>query len=377
MNFMTESVHRFAAARRTGAASMSMFYPEREDDVYFDWALARSWGQLYNGTSEGRDITVLEKPYRDFEREHLAFYTAPRKMRDVSFYFSMNTRDFVRDSRLLYMQPFMADIQAAYVSGFGVDMVFPFDGAEELARHERIVLSNVQMASDDELSRFAAYARGGGTLIVIGELAALNVDGSRRGEACRNRLLGLADDTAAIGAYSVGGGTIWFCGVTQPEDVFQPSLWISKLFGTNTPVYAVPSQWDRQVAGTGVALARIVGEPRVSVRCGNPRLHASGYFTGGGIAVHLINLKDTISEKAEPISHSDVFKNFTPNGEKLPRAEIRLKKQAGITASAAALYTPERADGLPLGLRDDGENILIEIPAGVFSGYALIALPEI
>ena len=124
MNYMTEAVHRYAAAQRHGVPSMSMFYPDREDTAYFGWALARSWGQLYTGTCEGFDITHFEKPYRDFEKKYIRFYTAPQKLADLSFYFSRSTRDFPADAGSRYMQPFMADIQAAYVSGLGVDMVF-------------------------------------------------------------------------------------------------------------------------------------------------------------------------------------------------------------------------------------------------------------
>ena len=119
MNFFTEAVHRYAAALRNGVPSMSMFYPDRADSAYFGWALSRSWGQLYTGTCEGTDITGYEKPYRDFEKKYIRFYTAPQKLADVSFYLSQNTRDFTAKAMERSMVPFMAQMQACYVSGLG------------------------------------------------------------------------------------------------------------------------------------------------------------------------------------------------------------------------------------------------------------------
>ena len=373
LNFFTEAVHRYAAAHRLGQPSICQFYPDRADTIYFSWALARSWGQLYSGTVEGRDIVDLEKPYREFEKKYIRFYTAPDKLADISFYFSQNTRDFTAGAAEAYMLPFMAQMQACYVSGLGVDMVFETDSAEELARHPRIAASHVAMASDQELERLAHYVKGGGELILSGDFAAFRADGSLRPEEEVRAAFGAAlpgeGETAAVGA-----GSVRRLAGTDSRAEFQPTVWSFRRVPDPVPAQAVPSKWEMQASGSGAQYRALVGAPTLRVESENSRILASGFRVACGVAVHLINLADTIADQEELVRHTDVIPNFTREGKRTPEITITLQAPRGFRAERAVLYTPERREELPLAVETVNEAIVITVPGGWFSGYALIGI---
>jgi len=371
INFYTEAIHRYAAGRRHNVPSMSMFYPDREDTVYFGWALARSWGQLYNGTCEGVDITPVEKPYRVFERENMRFYTAPDKIADVSFYFSQKTRDYTEDAMVRYMHKFMGGMQAAYVSGLSVDMVFETDDVEELLRHKTVVLSHVAMVSDEEISRFAEFARRGGRLIILGEFALFNEDGSARDANAVEAAFGV--DFQADKAAKCGDGEIWRMSFAPSESEYQPTIWCFRRVEKPEPEEVVMSKWEMQKAGTGAVLAAIV-KPQLKIECANDRVVLTGYAVDGGLALHIMNLKDTVAEKPGKTDHTEIIENFTPNGEKLPTAKLTVELPEGVKVSRACLKSPEIESDMSLEMSVNGNVAVINIPGNTFSGYALIAV---
>ena len=62
LSFALEAIHRYNLGRLNKIPSMSMFYPVSADALYFAWALAKSWGQLFtNCGGEGTGSTVNEK----------------------------------------------------------------------------------------------------------------------------------------------------------------------------------------------------------------------------------------------------------------------------------------------------------------------------
>ncbi len=373
LDFQTEAVHRYAAGRRTGAPSMSMFYPNRADNAYFGWALARSWGQLYTGTFEGFDITHFEKPYRDFESENIRFYTAPKKLSDVSFYLSLKTRDFVSaDAFPRYTSKMMAGIQAAYMSNLGVDMVFEEDSLEELSKRETIVASHVVMISDEELLRLSEYVKLGGRLVILGDFAEYDEKRNKRDIKDVEKLLGvsLADDKPA----SLGKGEIIRSGFVSNEDEYQPTIWQARHSSCEEECITVPSKRALQRSGTGKVLCDIVKEPKVKISCENSDVIVTAFEVEGALAIHLMNLSDTIAEDSSVVSHDDIITNFTENGVKVPEIKLSVSIPEAVSASRAFLRTPERNEELSLDMSVNGSRAEITVPADIFSGYALVAV---
>lgn len=374
LNFMTEAVHRYAAAQRTGVPSMSMFYPNRADIVYFGWALARSWGQLYNGTFEGFDTTVLEKPYRDFEKAHLRFYSAPKKLTDLSFYFSINTRDFAGNAAEQYMWPFMGQMQACYISGLGVNMVFDTDDACELAKHSRIVVSHAAVMSDKELQRLSDYAKNGGQLIFSGAFAIWDEHGTLRTEEERKDLFeGRLPETGEI--ISFGKGTLTSVESDGSREEYQPTIWSQRhISGVPKPAKAVPSRWNLQKSNSGARFRQLIQHPWVQTDCENERIAVTAFCVENGIALHLINLMDTISEQAVMVSHEDHIVNFCGEGTPVGKITITLRKTGTIHLQQIKLSTPEKPESLLLHWQESVDDWIIEVPKDSFSGYALIEM---
>lgn len=364
MDFMVEAIHRYAAAKRRGVPSMSMFYPDRADSVYFSWALARSWGQLYTGTCEGLDITPLEAPYRKFEKDNIRFYTNPQKLADVSFYFSRRTRDYTADALDRYMSKMLGCMQAAYVSNIGLDMVMEEDDVSELCRHKTIVAAYAAMISDEELDKLGAYVKKGGRLVILGDFAVFDETGRPRSEAEINEFLDMDRENGEL-----------IRSAFRPEtDEFQPTIWSDRRVPKPEPSPAVPSKWEAQKNGSGRTLREILGETKISLACANERVAATAYEVENALALHLVNLKDTISVSAEMTAHTDIIKNFAAGGEAVPEIILSIELPGGAAPKKAYLKTPERAEENALQIRISGDRAELKIPGGLFSGYALVVL---
>ena len=372
LDFQTEAVHRYAAGQRTGAPSMSMFYPNRADNAYFGWALSRSWGQLYTGTFEGFDITEFEKPYREFEKESFRYYANPQKISDISFYLSLKTRDFVSaDAFPRYTSKMMAGIQAAYMSNLGVDMVFEEDTPAELAKREAIVASYTVMMSDEELNKLADYVRAGGRLLILGSFAEYDENRNPRSWEDVEKIFGAkirSDKTVAIGK-----GELFRSTFKNTEDEYQPTIWQARHSACEEENITVPSKRAMQRKGTGKVISDFVGNPKIRIECENRDVIVTGYEVEGAMAIHLMNLADTIAEDMSPVGHDDIIVNFTEDGKKLPAISLEIKLPCGFAPKSVCLRSPEREE-LSLGFVAESGKMTVNIPENIFSGYALVCI---
>ena len=374
MDFMAEAVHRFAAGRGRGVPTMSMFYPDRPDSVYFSWALARSWGQIYTGTATGVDITPMELPYRKFEKKYLRFYEAPEKISDLAFYFSRRTRDFTANTFKRFMRHMMGSMQAAYVSGFRLDMVMEEDSLESLLRHKTIVLSYVAMLSESEIERFIAYVRAGGKLIILGDFALYDADGRKRTET---EILNIFGEPLSLNQkINLGKGEI-FLSDFRPEEVeFQPTIGCKRGHTPPLSTFSVPSKWEAQKAGTG-NLLRTLMTPRIELISDHDRLVATTFDVKDARVMHIVNLTDTISAERVQVSHDDLIPNFCEGAKKLSRITVKSEELPDFDVKKVYLLTPEREEPIPLDMVQAEKGFLIEIPENTFAAYAMIVLDKI
>jgi len=373
MDFMTEAVHRFAAGRSRGVPTMSLFYPDRPDSVYFSWALARSWGQLYTGTATGTDITPMEIPYRNFEKKYLRFYTAPEKISDLAFYFSRRTRDFTASTFKRFMRHMMGSMQAAYVSGFRLDMVMEEDSLESLLRHQTIVLSYVAMLSEGELERFTSYVRAGGRLIILGDFALYDANGRKRTETEIMKLFGAP---LKVNHWVIlGKGEIFFSDFRPEEVEYQPTIGCKRGYTPPFSTYAVPSKWEAQKDGTGKLLHSLL-TPDAELISENSRLVLTAFDVKDARVLHIVNLSDTVSEERAWVSHEDPIPNFCAGAKKLGSVTVKIKEISAFGVKEAYLLTPEREEKLPLEIHPKDGGLLIKIPENTFAGYALVVLEK-
>ena len=404
--FATEAVHRYAMAKRHNVPSMAMLYPSTPDSTYASWALCRSWGQLYTGT--GGDITKLfDRPYREFEKKHKSLYENPEKVSDLAFYFSETTRDYTdKDAPQKYMKPYMSYLESAYVSNISCDMVFRYDTVEELSKHKIIVLPYIVMISESEGEKLRKYAEKGGTLLVLGCFGEKDDDGRKRTPEESLGLLGLKSkalyneyigfervngitfdhalsrviiekpegeviatgkDGAVLGvSEKVGKGRV----IYHPSDVsfhpIQPAVWTK---GLRTPV-------DRSFVGemrefNGKLLESFIGKKTVDTD--NPDILASVFKAGDGCTLHLVNTKGFLPEEDTDASRTDPIPPFCEGATKLDGFRVTLKS-IDTTKFSAFLYSPEVEEGIPLNYEVGDGVTTLDIPSGVFSGYAVIRL---
>lgn len=415
VGFMAEAIHRYAAGVQNGVPSMSMFYPDREDTVYFAWSLAKAWGQLYTGTSEGVDTTGIEKKYRDFEKVHRNELSAPIKLEDVAFYFSMQTRDYTKDAGEKYMAPFVGSMQASWLSGLGVNMAFEADSVDGLLKHPCIVASHVALTTDEELSKFKEYIECGGKLIIMGDfgafdgeskvrssdklLKALGVHANMKESTVRGdvtvcydgqtielsdmkahacfenaeNVIATAQDGSCVGIrVPMGEGELVWLSISTGESEFQPCLWSNRRQKNPPRVDADLSKRAYQLAHTG-SLLKLFVKPKMQVSCSQDELLTSAYRVQDGLALHIVNISDTIPNKACQMGHEDVISNFMPGAEQLPEIKISVEKP-DFAVKNVVLYTPERDEGIVLTYKAMDEHLYITVPKNVFSGYALISI---
>lgn len=373
MDFFAEAIHRYAAGQRRGVPSMSMFYPNRPDSVYFSWALARSWGQLYTGTAHGEDITPMELPYRNFEKKYMHFYTAPEKISDIAFYFSRRTRDFTAQTFKRFMQHMIGSMQAAYASGFCLDMVMEEDTIEELMRHETIVLSYAAMLSQGEIEHFTAYVRAGGRLIILGDFAIYDAEGRKRSAREIDSIFGapMAYDTAT----KLGDGEIYRMSFRPVESEYQGPVGCKRNEAVTVCATATPSKWEAQKNGTGRVLHSIQA-PKAKISCENDCLVITTYDVQDARVMHIVNLADTISRGSVTVCHEDLIPNFCADAKKLGAMTLTLRDLPDFEVKKTYLVTPERDEPLPLAMKAMDGVISLEIPADIFAAYALVVLEK-
>jgi hypothetical protein len=416
-SYLTEAIQRFAMARQNNVPSMSLFYPKRFDDFYFSWSLSKLWGQSYTATQEGYDLNEYESKFRSFEQDHYDFYIRVKKVPDVAFYQSSKTRDYTKDAYKKYVKPFLSWMQASHFSGLNTDMVFEYNGLNELQKFPCIVVSNVAMMSDNELKNIRDYAETGGKLIIIGICGRFHENGNIRpfdqivnklglnvsieeldspimqsaDFAYKNNTLRLVDTSTKYkftnvyntntllsssgiisGIYqSVGCGEIVWLLSDVNNNEYSANIVSNRRLKIVKPILAEPSPIHKLRYTSGKILNILIGDKRLSIESGFSDILASCFSTEKKeYAIHLVNINDTLLREAKLVSHDDVIEAFCGNYALEHNIRVQLKKD--IPISKVCIYTPENDDEKYLNFDDYGDTMVFDIPGGLFGGYALI-----
>ncbi len=404
--FAGEAIHRFAMARRNGKPPMALMYPQTAGTAYAAWALCRSWGQLYTGTA-GDPRSVFDRPMRDFEKKHALCFRDPRKRADAAFWFSPETRDYSdKDAPQKYMKPFMAYLEAAYVSGVCCDMAFGTDGAETLAAFPVMIAPYVYSISDGEAGKLRDYVRNGGRLIILGEFAGRDENVRERGIEEKTRLLGMRSKLKKA-EYS---GREYICGKTfenaKSAYVFETArgeilargengeaLCVEEKIGKGSVIYHAadvsdhpiqPAVWQRGESTPcdrsyiremrdldGALLKTLIGGGFTC--CSDENIIVSAFETPRGTVLHFVNTKGFIEERDAFTSPLLPAPPFEPGAEKTGTVRASFAS-GGKTYSRAALYSPEFEGEKTAKLKCENGRTEIEIPGGIFAGYLLAVL---
>lgn len=353
--FACEAIHRSALANRTGVQSMTLFYPQSPDMLYFCQALTRLWGQGLLFTYLGNSEMIGEaQKYHAFDQKYDLSGNSGIRQEDFAVWFSESTRDYTEKARERYMNPFGHILQAAIVSGYSCGMVFEWDSIERLCMQSVIVMPSVAMISDVSLAKLKYYAANGGKLFILGAFAVWNDDGSTR-------------ERAEIEAFIKETSAVWleeYC-----VDICQEPAYCNRKYENNPAPVPAPSN----VIDLLREAADMLLKPCVSkcVEASNPDVLTGLFSVESGYLLHLFHMKDTIAQEGTLISHKQEAVNFVQGVLGIPGFEILIKRNGIKTAK---LYTPEHDGEIVLTAFENASGTFVKIPDSAFAGYAVVKL---
>jgi len=355
--FAVEAMQRYAMCEWKNNPSLSLFYPDRYDSFYFSWALSSTWGQILLATAEGSHNTDYEKEFRTFERKHSSLYRDPKKLCDMTFYHSTQTRDFTKSWHS--MRRFYSAVQSAYMAGYSVGMVFDYSNDEVFFKHKTIVCPAVTMVSDEELKRFAKFVSTGGKLIILGEFAKFRADGSER-------------------KFSE---TLSYFGDSFSDVIYMPNYdsiegyhdrGIDRMRTPDAKVYMDFSSKNR-IKERGIKLfGAVCGDKTVSSSDTENDLLLGAFRIKDGYTVNITNITDCIPDGVALVSHHDTIPAFVKGAKKIDAFSVNLKCDEKIRF--AYIVSPEFEGAVALDFEEKDGYVKINIPGGYFSGYGIVHL---
>ncbi|HOP10269.1 MAG TPA: hypothetical protein PK629_02125 [Oscillospiraceae bacterium] len=355
-SFAAEAVHRFCMGRKRGVPAMSMFYPCSDSALYFGWAFSMAWGQLFTQSGgENLDDYLDEGKLRHFEENHLELFEHPKKLADLTFLMSQNTRDYA-DGCDGYMRKFLQWMQASMMSGIATDMVFE-DNGEEFGQHKVIAAVFAAMLSDKALSDLETYVKNGGKLLIVGDFGIYQTDGSRR------------ETPALCKTQKLGKGEVILINPSECADVYQDILSVPRADHFTHRGNVQPYALDQLRETGGKALRKQLDETVYEVES-ESELFVSLFENQHCRTLHIVNIGDTVKKNGD-CGHKDPIPAFESGAPKI--GEVKVKINVLRSAESVMLYTPENKSPLSLSF-SESERLEFTIPAGSFAGYCAIKI---
>lgn len=411
--FMLESIDRYARTQRVGIPSMSLFYPYTPPLTYFSWALSHTWGQMYTGTVHDADITQIERPYREFEKQHPDWLCDSRKCTDIAVFQSVLTRDCRPSGGA---RPMMSMMLSSCFSGLMTDMVLEEDSVEQLSKYPLIALNCASMLSDEHIARLRAYAEAGGRLLLIGMCGEYNDSAEKRTPDKIAAAFGINTPILSCGeqkkgTFSYHGTTVVFddmrttycfaaqdgilksgdtvLGITQKVGLGEVIWMLPQLDGAplsygptieykdaDKPHPIVnPSPIPKLRETTGAMLRAIVGQPQITWNCEGSDLLVSAFQVERGHVVHITNISETFATESKEAWHDDPLLGFD-GGYVIPEEINVTLAYENDRVPTLTLYTPELENGLSLSAELSEGRVHFTVPKDTFGGYAMIAIEK-
>ena len=380
-NGAVEAAHRSAVGRIRKIPAMSLFYPERRDDMEFAWALAVSWGHLFLATPEGGKLPEGEKRLRDFEKRYDRLLHNLTKTAEVCFYDSPTNRILYKDSDRRSLSGLKTWAQACIMNSVQFEYVQE-SGLENLKVGQVLVLNEIALMSDSELKKISVFLESGGTVVWIGATASFDEKGEPREQKFSRKFpilqeIASVDDGENPRQYAVGKGRVsmlpgdrWLGPVLYPRGVDRWS-------GTDTQSEIVEVEYQQIHEEICTFLDSVIPGGRRIVTNANPGILITQFRNSEGADIlHLVNTTGTlIPEEGNLISHADPIP--FPESEQPVEIELRGQRADGSgKTGTATLYSPwlDHPENIPLTVRDN--TLTITIPAVYLQKYAAVAITD-
>lgn len=162
VNWALEQKHRVSVARQRGIPPMVMFYPERQDQMDFSWALCRSWASMYLATFEGKTGNCTEKNLRKIEQDYADFLDDLDCVAKIAFYDTYHNRLKNNQFNLSRMKSWM---QSCILSNIPCDL-FSDHEFSRMDNYAVVCAVDHGLMSEFEANKLLEFAASGATLMI-------------------------------------------------------------------------------------------------------------------------------------------------------------------------------------------------------------------
>jgi len=374
LRWYTEAVHRYAMGRKNNVPSMSMFYPDRYDTYYFTWSLAQFFGQLSLFTPEGKDMTQVEKIFRDFEKKHENILINQKKHSDFAFYFSKESWTYTDPNKSNSIEMFKAYTQGAMLNGLIPDLIYE---DEDFMQFESIVLNDVRMLSDNEMKKFHQYIKAGGNVIIFGIPGVKNEKGEYR-DAKEIEKIFMIDTSKEIDVNDENLGDVYYSKLTpftnMNYEVINVDRWKLKETGATKPKLITAEMAKKQ----GNMLRELLPENLCAVKgkSTNELVLTHAYISNDNkhFILHVLNANDTLKTNKKYVSHSDEIINFKKGAKKNEEIKVQIIDYAEYVEGSARFISPEIDNEVKINWIRKSDCVEITIPKDTFAGYGIVTI---
>lgn len=371
LSWALEQKHRISVARQRNIPSMVMFYPERQDQMDFSWAMCRSWGSMYLATFEGEAGNCSESKLRELEKNNAEFLDDLDCAAKIGFYDSFLNRLKNKQVNSSRMTGWM---QCCILNNIPCDL-FSDREFSRMNGYSAVSAADHGLMSDPEVEQLLKFAEGGGTLIISSSSGIFDENMQRLSTEkwlARWQIPAFSAGTD-FEEISFGNGKI----ITVSDDFMQvPRTDQCRVpRGTEMPFHlAAPAgfpQMRKAAAVFGEFLLKVCPESVVlDIRGFNTALTASLHRNRNGhLVLQLVNTGKVMElPENAVVSHADKLLFLeTGSGE----ITIKAVRQRVKAVKLTALDVPGERE---LDFVQSGDGVTVMIPENSFQSYALIKI---
>ena len=170
LSFLDEQLQRALVAGQRNIPHMMMFYADRNDQLIFSWAVARLAGAMFTNTPEGGSQPD-EKSLRDFENRYQSDLFNLQVQAQIGFVDSRENCAFGPSYDMSRMRIWMQSCRLNNIQHKLLDVRDPASWDVPI-----LILNEVGLLRDSEISALLDYVKQGNTLVVSGSNGVVDTD---------------------------------------------------------------------------------------------------------------------------------------------------------------------------------------------------------
>ncbi|MGC9003929.1 MAG: beta-galactosidase trimerization domain-containing protein [bacterium] len=354
-----------------------LFYPQQEEEWFFCWSLAKSFGaNVWFSPSKA------VKDYIKWEENHPYLFYNSTPMANIAILFSRNTRDlYVKNS--LFLREWEGWCSALLENSIPFRVITDDDiNLERLSRYQLLILPDIACLSDKQVSVIKEFVRKGGKLVATGETSLYDETGERREDFALREIFGLSHK--AIDQLKNGFAIV--NGINVPSGVLHDFGKGKVLYISNTPGVLAQSSFKlegktmiclEEASPTNLELIKQIalwgtkGKPSLIVRNRKGVIAIPHILPNGEVIIHILNIAGSFYKKGESFPANEVV---YPDLKELWREDKLTLFLPNYKPRECSLFIPPEGEENRLRVKSSRQGTEIEIPLSMFKRYAIIKL---